>query len=47
MIGNAIKVARIVTGEIVEDITDDSEDAAAVSLGKRGGVRSQFENNVG
>ena len=47
MIGNAIKVARIATGEIVEDITDDSEDAAAVSLGKRGGVRSQFENNVG
>ena len=39
VIGNAIKVARIATGEDTEDapVTDDGKDAAAVSLGKRGG----------
>ena len=38
MIGAAIKVAKIATGEIAEDTTtDDGKDAAAVSLGKRGG----------
>ncbi len=36
VIGNAIKVARIVTGE--EDApADDGKDAAAVSLGRKGG----------
>ena len=39
VIGNAIKVARIATGEEIDDLptTDDGKDAAAVSLGKRGG----------
>lgn len=37
VIGNAIKVARIATGEEVEALTDDGKDKAAVSLGKRGG----------
>ena len=37
MIGNAIKVARIATGEEVETSTQDGKDKAAVSLGKRGG----------
>ncbi len=38
VIGNAVKVMRIATGEEEEDIvTDDGKDAAAVSLGKRGG----------
>jgi hypothetical protein len=38
VIGNAIKVARIATGEEIEDApADDGKDAAAVSLGKRGG----------
>ena len=37
VIGNAIKVARIATGEIVEDVADDGKDAAAVSLGRKGG----------
>ncbi len=37
VIGNAIKVARIATGEEKDEVTDDGKDQAAVSLGKRGG----------
>jgi hypothetical protein len=39
VIGNAIKVARIATGEEPDDFpeNEDGKDAAAVSLGKRGG----------
>ena len=38
VIGNAIKVARIATGEEQDDVpAADGKDAAAVSLGKRGG----------
>jgi hypothetical protein len=37
VIGNAIKVARIATGEEEETLTDDGNDKAAVSLGQRGG----------
>jgi len=37
VIGNAIKVARIATGEEEEALTDEGKDKAAVSLGKRGG----------
>ena len=37
VIGAAIKVAKIATGEIVEDVNDDGKDAAAVSLGRKGG----------
>lgn len=37
VIGNAIKVARIATGEEVEALTNDGKDKAAVSMGKRGG----------
>jgi hypothetical protein len=41
VIGNAVKVMRIATGEDAEDLEvdqgADSKDAAAVSLGKRGG----------
>lgn len=38
-IANAIKVAKIATGdeEEEEEKTDDGKDAAAVSLGRRGG----------
>ena len=38
VIGNAIKVARIATGEEEETLTDDGKDKAAVSLGRRGGA---------
>ncbi len=37
VIGNAIKIARIATGEEDEALTDDGKDKAAVSLGRRGG----------
>lgn len=37
VIANAIKVARIATGEEPEDVTDDGKDKAAQSLGRRGG----------
>ena len=39
VIGNAIKVARIATGEEPEDVPpDDGKDAAAVAMGKKGGA---------
>jgi hypothetical protein len=38
VIGNAVKVMRIATGEEDEAKTDDGKDKAAVSLGKRGGA---------
>ena len=38
VIGNAVKVMRIATGEEQEDFpTDDGKDKAAQSLGQRGG----------
>ena len=38
VIGNAIRVAKIATGEEVEDFpADDGKDPAAKSLGQRGG----------
>ena len=37
MIGNAIHVMRIATGEIEETTTDDGKNAAAVALGRLGG----------
>lgn len=37
VIGNAIKVAKIATGEEDDALADDGKDKAAVSLGKRGG----------
>lgn len=38
VIGNAIMVARLATGEDEASLTDDGKDEAAVSLGKRGGT---------
>jgi hypothetical protein len=37
VIGNAVKVMKIATGEITEDVPDDGKDKAAQSLGQRGG----------
>ena len=37
VIGNAVKVMRIATGEEEETRTEDGKDKAAVSLGRRGG----------
>jgi hypothetical protein len=38
VISNAVHVMRIATGEIKEKLTDDGKNAAAVSLGRKGGV---------
>ena len=38
VIGAAIKVAKIATGEIEEDVADDGKDKAAQSLGRKGGA---------
>ena len=40
VIGAAIQIARIATGEIEEDLgtMDDGKDKAAVALGRKGGV---------
>lgn len=38
VIGNAVKVMRIATGEEDETLTEDGKDKAAVSLGRRGGT---------
>jgi hypothetical protein len=35
---NAIRVAKILTGEVEEDMGDLGKDAAAQSLGRRGGA---------
>ena len=37
VIGNAVKIMRIATGEEAEEKTEDGKDKAAVSLGRRGG----------
>ncbi len=37
VIGAAVKVMRIATGEIEEDIDDDGKNKAAVELGRKGG----------
>ncbi len=37
VIGTAVKVARIATGEIEEDAGDDGKNKAAQELGRKGG----------
>jgi hypothetical protein len=37
VIGNAVKVMRIATGDETEVLTDDGKNAAAVALGRMGG----------
>lgn len=37
VIGNAVKVMRILTGEEEDTVKDDGKDPAAKSLGSRGG----------
>jgi 2-keto-3-deoxy-6-phosphogluconate aldolase len=38
LIGNAVHVMRIATGEIQEKLTEDGKNAAAVALGRNGGL---------
>ncbi len=37
VIGNAVKIAQIATGEIGDDVTDDGKNKAAQELGRKGG----------
>ena len=38
VIGNAVKVMRIATGEESDSVPDDGKDPAAKALGKKGGA---------
>jgi len=38
VIGNAVHVTRVLTGEIQDTIPDDGKDPAAKELGKKGGA---------
>jgi acyl-CoA reductase-like NAD-dependent aldehyde dehydrogenase len=38
VVGNAIRVAKIATGEVEETTPDDGKDKAAQALGKKGGA---------
>ncbi len=38
VIGNAVKVMRIATGEETDDVPNDGKDPAAKALGKKGGA---------
>ena len=38
VIGNAVHVMRVLTGEIEETVHDDGKDPAAKALGKKGGA---------
>jgi hypothetical protein len=38
VIGNAVHVMRVLSGEIQDTIPDDGKDPAAKALGKRGGA---------
>ena len=38
VVGNAVHVMRIATGEIDDSVPDDGKDPAAKTLGKKGGV---------
>lgn len=37
VVGNAVKIAQIATGEIKDDVEDDGKDPAAKALGSKGG----------
>ena len=38
VIGNAVRVMQIATGEAEEELVDDGKDPAAKALGKKGGA---------
>jgi hypothetical protein len=38
VIGNAIMIAKVATGEIEDTVPDDGKDPAAKALGAKGGV---------
>lgn len=38
VIGNAVHIMKIATGEIQETVSEDGKNAAAVALGRKGGL---------
>jgi hypothetical protein len=38
VVSNAVHVMKIATGEMEEEMTDDGKNAAAVALGRKGGM---------
>jgi hypothetical protein len=38
VVGNAVHVMKVLTGEIEETVADDGKDPAAKALGKKGGA---------
>ncbi|MEO0744795.1 MAG: histone H1, partial [Pseudomonadota bacterium] len=38
VIGNAVRIAQIATGEVKDDVEDDGKDPAAKALGAKGGA---------
>jgi hypothetical protein len=38
VVSNAVHVMKIATGEIAETLTEDGKNAAAVALGRKGGL---------
>ena len=44
VIGNAVRVMRIATGEEADDIIDDGKDPAANALGAKGGKKRAERN---
>ena len=38
VIGNAIKIAKIATGEVEDDVPDDGKDPHAKAMGAKGGA---------
>ena len=38
VIGNAVRIAQIATGEVEDEIEDDGKDPAAKALGRKGGA---------
>lgn len=39
VIGNAVKIAQIATGEVEDEVPDDGKDPAAKALGAKGGKK--------
>jgi hypothetical protein len=46
-VANAIRVAKILTGEIKEDMGDSGKDKAAQALGRKGGRGARRQNDAG
>lgn len=38
VIGNAVKIAKIATGEIDDEVDEDGKNKAAQALGRKGGI---------